>query len=114
MATTARTPRKTAATKTAAKTPATAPAAAQCLCGCGLRVAPRRSWLPGHDARAAGVAARAALTGDTAAIQALPSEALRTKAANLAARWEAAAKDKADRAAERAAAREAKLAAAAK
>lgn len=92
-------------------TPATTtPAAAapgKCLCGCGLGVAPRRSWLPGHDARAAGVAARALQAGDATRRDALPTPALQAKATALAERWTATAAAKAERAAERAAAKEA-------
>lgn len=74
-----------------------------CRCGCGLRTAPKRMWLPGHDARAAGVAARLAFEqGDLTGIKALPSENLQRKATDLANRWTAAAEEKAARKAERA------------
>lgn len=97
---------------TAPAAPAAATAApGKCLCGCGLGVAPRRSWLPGHDARAAGVAARALQAGDATRRDALPTPALQAKATALAERWTATATAKAERAAERAAAKEAAQAA---
>lgn len=74
-----------------------------CACGCGLQVAPKRLWVPGHDARAAGNAARLAQAGDRSALDALPTERLRAKAQNLADRWTAQAEAKATRQAERAA-----------
>lgn len=72
-----------------------------CKCGCGLRVMPRRSWVPGHDARAAGEAARALQGGDKTKRDALPTQALRDKATALADRWTQAAADKAALKAER-------------
>jgi len=94
-------------------TTTTAPVTARkvCLCGCDLQVAPKASWLPGHDARAAGVAARAALAGDASLISALPSEKLQAKATTLAAKWTAEATAKAERKAEREAAKQAKVSA---
>lgn len=80
----------------------TAPAPATCRCGCGAQVASRRLYRPGHDARHAGVAARAALAGDPTAVAALPTPALQAKAQGLADRWRAAAQEKAARAQARA------------
>lgn len=76
----------------------------KCACGCGDTIAKGKVWLPGHDARAKGRAARAAVAGDGGkAIAALPSPALRSAAEGLAAKWTAEATAKATRAAERAA-----------
>lgn len=94
-------------TDTTSTTPA-AKVAVKCACGCDMTVSPGRTWLPGHDARAAGVAALAALAGDPTLIAKLPGEALQIKATALAAKWTATAEAKVARAAERAAAKVAK------
>lgn len=73
----------------------------QCFCGCGEQVAPKRLFRPGHDARAAGVAARAEVAGDPTLRAALPTEALQAKAEALAAKWTAEAEAKAARKAKR-------------
>lgn len=68
-----------------------------CRCGCGQQVAARRLYRPGHDARHAGAAARAARAGDPTAIPTLPTPALQAKATALAAKWQAEAEAKAAR-----------------
>lgn len=66
-----------------AKTSTTVPAT-ECRCGCGQPTNKGKGYLPGHDARHAGAVARAILANPTkeawAALKALPTEALRTKA----------------------------------
>ena len=108
--------RKSTSTPAAAAPKATAPAPAPqtCRCGCGEQVAIKRLFRPGHDARAAGVAARALRAGDPTLRDLLPSQPLQAKATALAAKWQQAAEDKATRAAARAADAAAKAAAAAK
>lgn len=80
-------------------TPAAAPAPVAGACGCGEATRrPTALWVAGHDARAAGDAARAAAAGDLTRIGALPTPALRAKAEAHAARLTQAAKVKAIRA----------------
>jgi hypothetical protein len=69
--------------------PEVAEASARCRCGCGEATSGRRAlYRPGHDARHAGQIARAILADPDqrdALLAALPSAALRDKAASLAA-----------------------------
>ena len=88
-------------TDTKATTTSTKKAPQACACGCKLTVSPGRTWLPGHDARAAGVAARASLAGDDTLIDALPGEKLQAKAQALAIKWREAAEAKLARKLER-------------
>lgn len=62
-----------------------------CNCGCGTPTRKTGSlYVPGHDARHAGLVARAIVSGDKAArIDVLPSTALRAKAANMVSRMTA-------------------------
>lgn len=85
-------------TTTATPKPAAPAAPAPCRCGCGAQtVRPEASYLPGHDARHAGAVGRALLAGADreAALAALPTEALRTKALGVLATAERKAATKA-------------------
>lgn len=57
-----------------------------CLCGCGELVRTAKAlYRPGHDSRHVGlVARRVVLSGDKDALNELPSEALRARAARTA------------------------------
>lgn len=102
----ARNTKAAAPADTKATPAAAAPAPQTCRCGCNQQVAARRLYRPGHDARHAGVAARAGAD----AIAQLPTPALQAKATALAARWQAAAEEKAAKATARAEAAAAKAA----
>lgn len=57
-----------------------------CRCNCGFPTNnPKSNYLPGHDARHAGIVGRAILAGGNKAelLATLPTEALRAKAANM-------------------------------
>lgn len=85
----------TKATKSA-KPPANGKDFHPCLCGCGENVPPKSNYRPGHDARHAGVIARAvAETGDTGLYGDLGSDLLREKSTAMAARIVAKAGKKA-------------------
>lgn len=59
-----------------------------CLCECGETAAAERYYLPGHDARHAGVVGRAIMAGGKSAelLASLPTAALRNKAREMVAR----------------------------
>lgn len=96
------TPKEHPVTTTATTTGTTdTPTPNVCLCGCAEVVKSKRgTYRPGHDARHAGeVARQVAADGDTGRYEALPTEALRSKAAGLTARLLAKAEAQATRAA---------------
>lgn len=70
-----------------------------CHCGCGEQIGPKATYRPGHDARHAGMVARAIAAEpkqEKTLLLALPSPALRTKAQRAAARATAKAAEKAE------------------
>lgn len=93
--------------KTTAPKTAPAPVVTKCRCGCGLQtIRTDAMYLPGHDARHAGIVGRAIIANPTQAkdlIAALPTDRLRIKAEAMVAK---AAEREAERA-RRQAAREA-------
>ena len=77
-----------------AKATAKTTTAPTCTCGCGEQISPTAAYRPGHDARHAGFVARAIAADPKEAktlLLALPSPALRAKAQRAADRLAAKA-----------------------